>query len=519
MEELLNLKREIENLQNDIKTLVHDRDAKKTEAEQITDKNSNFYKISINESNDIQNEINAIGEKKENLRKEFDQKLEIEKEKKLKELEKKKAGLDKIALLKKEDKVKKIEELKKNQKALSEDIKKRENSIKELRERINMQHITNPKDVLIQNLEGSKRFYEEKKKEFKRSQDDLKYLSIQDPRAEFMKVEQQIAKINKLEYNNLEEFINENRENSSIDDDKNLKNQDMNIQSVDTELKIDLEKDNKHNENVPVNTIEESNKVISTSEIQEDNDKSNNTVQEINDNAAENDTDIQNKSAELDKFNERQNKIRKSVKEIKQNIDKNDEDKNNEKKESYLTKSLTDIQIEKHKSYTEAFERLEQETDKFYYDHEEELQNSSKEQLYKIMSEMSSDASMLLASKIKREANKDNEYEEVEESKSFFDKIKSVFNRKNKGTKALATQSKFRKIFNKIKDKLSKIQEQNEYEENSAENETNEEKNTKEKLRDRLYKEYGQTSSHQEKEYKTAEQVRKEMNIDISIDK
>lgn len=506
MEELLNLKKEIANLQNDRAKLAHERDAKRTEAEQITDKNSNFYKMPIKEANDIQIKINNLGEKAENLRKKFDESLKLKKEEELKKLEKEKAELDKIGLINKEDKINKIKELEENQKALLADIKKRESSIKELNERIDRQHITNPKDVLIQSLDGSKKIYEEKKKEFEKSKNDLKYLSVEDPRAEFLKIEKQITRINGLNYDNLDEFVNDNTNDSKDNADNNLNNQNENVQSVDTEFEIEPREDNVIDKTEPVNIIEKSD------------DKENNSIEKLEKNAAESDLDIQSQPEKLDKFNERQEKVRNAAKTIKQNINKENEEKDDGNKKSYLTKSLTDLQIKEQKSYTETFKRMEEEVDRFYRENKEFLEGASIEDLNKVMGGMSNDAAMLLERRMKKEHYIENE--NIEERKSVLDKIKSIFSRNNKETKALAKQSKFKQLFNSIKDKFSKIANQNEEDkEKSTETEISEKDGKQKKIGDALYEKFGKTSSHQTSKNKNIEQARKEMNIDVPIDK
>lgn len=505
MEELLKLKKEIESLQNDRMKLAHDRDEKRTEAEQITDKNSNFYKMPIKEANDIQKKIDKFGEKIENLRKKFDENLKIEKEEELKKLEKEKNELDKIGLIKKEDRINKIKELEENQKALLADIEKRESSIKELNERIDRQHITNPKDVLIQSLDGSKQLYEEKKKEFEKSKNDLKYLSVEDPRAEFLKVEKQITKINGLNYDNLDEFINDNRNDSKDDVDNNVNNQDVNVQSVDTEFEIEPREDNVTDRTEPVTIIEKSV------------DKENNSIEKLEENAAESDLDIQSQPEKLEKFNERQEKVRNASEAIKQNINKENEDKDDGNKKSYLTQSLTDLQIKEHKSYTETFKKMEEEVDRFYSDNKELLEGASIEGLNRVMACMSNDAAMLLERRMKKEHYVENE--NIEEKRSVLDKIKSIFSRNNKETKALAKQSKFKQLFNSIKNKFSKIVNQNEEDkEKSTETEISEKDGKQKKLGDALYEKFGKTSSHQTSKNKDIEQARKEMNIDVPID-
>lgn len=284
--QLLDLKKKIEKLKNYIKDLIHNRDSKKGEAEQIRDKNSNFYKVSI-EANNIQKQINRLSEQSTKLREKFDEVLKREKERELKKLEEKKSKLDKVGIIRKQDKDVKIKELNEEEKRLLTSIKDKKRDIEEFNERIDKHHITNPKDVWMQSRAKSKKDYKSLKKELKKVKEDLKYLSIIDPRKEFIKLEEEIVKINALNYNNLEEFMSK-----------------QNIESVNEQDDYTVVNDNGDG------------------------------------NAAASDPDIQNMPDELDRF----------MKEIEN---------------SYLTKSLTDLQFIHHQSYTEAFKELESEVDEF----------------------------------------------------------------------------------------------------------------------------------------------------------
>lgn len=402
--QLLDLKKKIEKLKNDIKDLIHNRDSKKGEAEQIRDKNSNFYKVSIKKANNIQKQINRLSEQSTKLREEFDEVLKREKERELKKLEEKKSKLDKVGIIRKQDKDVKIKELNEEEKRLLTSIKDKKRDIEEFNERIDKHHITNPKDVWMQSRAKSKEDYKSLKEELKKVKEDLKYLSIIDPRKEFIKTEEQILGINALNYNNLEEFMSK-----------------QNIESVNEQGSEDGNPDG---------------------------------------NAAESDPDIQSMPDELNRF----------MKEIEN---------------SYLTKSLTDLQFIHHQSYTEAFKELESEVDEFFNKHKKLLEGKDIKDIGEIMPYMSNDAIMMLKSRIRREyRTNDNS---IQGKKSFFSKIKSVFSKKDKKTSALTKQSKFRQLFNNIKNRFRRNENVTSY--NATERTTTD--TSEKRLSEKLIEEYG----------------------------
>lgn len=392
------------------------------------------------------------------LKKKFDETLKIEKEKELKKLEEKKVRLDEIGLIKKEDRKIKIKELKTKKVRLLKDINNKQRFIKEINEKIDRQHITNPKDVWMQSRDMSKKAYKAIREELKELECDLKYLSIIDPRKEFIKTEEQIAKINALNYNNLEKFRDE--ENIDIVNDQDSTS-DPNTSNGD-----DSHKDTENMGNTIESEIDANDGDAAT-------------------NAATNDEDIQNMAVELEEF----------MKEIKN---------------SCLTKSLTDLQLMKHQSYTEAYKELESEVDEFFNSNKEILEGKHIKNIDQIMSHMSNDAIMLLKSRIRKEYR--TNYNKLYKKKSFFSKIKSVFSREDKKTNALAKQSKFRKLFNKIKNRFRKNKNGADYYTDKT-NKTNEEISTKKSFGEKLNEKYGgPNKAILGKDYHSAE------NIDIQND-
>ena len=444
--QLLDLKKKIEKLENNIKDLIHDREEKNSEAEEIKDKNSNFYKTSIQEANNIQKQIDGLSEQMKGLKKKFDETLKIEKEKELKKLEEKKVRLDEIGLIKKEDREVKIKELKTKRTRLLKDINNKRIFITEISKKIDEQHITNPKDVLMQTRNMTKKAYKAKEEELKELEDNLKYLSIIDPRKAFIKTEEQIAKINRLNYNNLEKFRNE--VNIEFANDQDSKNNQYTPNGDDS---------HKDTGDIGRETVPE---IVDV----------NFTVNETN--AATNDQDIQNMANDLENFME-------------------------EIKNSCLTKSLTDLQLMKHQSYTKAFKEMESEVDEFFNNNKELLEGKDIKNVDKIMPHMSNDAIMLLKSRIRKEyRTNDNS---IQEKKSFLSKIKSVFSREDKKTNALAKQSKFRKIFNKIKNRFRN----NENDERSYNTTgTNTKDFGKKSFGEQLIEKYGRSGTKKRKETK-----------------
>lgn len=444
--QLLDLKKKIEKLENNIKDLIHDREEKNSEAEEIKDKNSNFYKTSIQEANNIQKQIDGLSEQMKGLKKKFDETLKIEKEKELKKLEEKKVRLDEIGLIKKEDREVKIKELKTKRTRLLKDINNKRIFITEISKKIDEQHITNPKDVLMQTRNMTKKAYKAKEEELKELEDNLKYLSIIDPRKAFIKTEEQIAKINRLNYNNLEKFRNE--VNIEFANDQDSKNNQYTPNGDDS---------HKDTGDIGQETVPE---IVDV----------NFTVNETN--AATNDQDIQNMANDLENFME-------------------------EIKNSCLTKSLTDLQLMKHQSYTKAFKEMESEVDEFFNNNKELLEGKDIKNVDKIMPHMSNDAITLLKSRIRKEyRTNDNS---IQEKKSFLSKIKSVFSREDKKTNALAKQSKFRKIFNKIKNRFRN----NENDERSYNTTgTNTKDFGKKILGEQLIEKYGRSGTKKRKETK-----------------
>ena len=490
--QLLDLKKKIEKLENNIKDLIHDREEKNSEAEEIKDKNSNFYKTSIQEANNIQKQIDGLSEQMKGLKKKFDETLKIEKEKELKKLEEKKVRLDEIGLIKKEDREVKIKELKTKRTRLLKDINNKRIFITEISKKIDEQHITNPKDVLMQTRNMTKKAYKAKEEELKELEDNLKYLSIIDPRKAFIKTEEQIAKINRLNYNNLEKFRNEvniefandqdskNNQYTPNGDDSHKDTGDIGRETVPEIVDVNFtvnetnaatnDQDSKNNQYTP--NGDDSHK--DTGDIGRE------TVPEIVDvnftvnetNAATNDQDIQNMANDLENFME-------------------------EIKNSCLTKSLTDLQLMKHQSYTKAFKEMESEVDEFFNNNKELLEGKDIKNVDKIMPHMSNDAIMLLKSRIRKEyRTNDNS---IQEKKSFLSKIKSVFSREDKKTNALAKQSKFRKIFNKIKNRFRN----NENDERSYNTTgTNTKDFGKKSFGEQLIEKYGRSGTKKRKETK-----------------
>lgn len=518
MEELINMKRKIEDIENKRTDLASKRDEKINEANEIKDTNSNFYRLPMKEANDIQSEINELGKEAKSLKKEFDENLSIKKETEIKRLEYEKTRLDKIATVKREDRNKYIIELNTKKENIQKEIENKERYIEELKNRINRYNIKSEYDPWNQNLKHSKEDLKKKKESLKEYEIDLKCLSAKNPREEFKKIESRINTIKNLNYNNIEDVYAIEESETFIQEN----NEQNNEQSADITVNI---------KNNSIETSESENAEHGKSKITEQKKK---YIEQIHNSINQNENKNLNKKETISQNEgkdeiENRNEIKNEA--LMDNLDNvSDLNINNKQSPSILNSSITDLQIKNHKTYNAVHEDMKKEVDKFYKMNKEYLDLNMDVEDLKDKYNISFDAALLLKSKMEIEGPRKEEVLN-NTSISLWDKVKNKFSRhKKEDTKMLVERkaSIFSRIRTAIKNKIIKPKlkeeqynyDKEDYEEDYSflESEENLEGSNKNNIGvDRLGNRTKKTEQEIQQD-KKMEDERKSTNIDIPIE-